>query len=341
MSKELNLKYYGLFLFMSDLTPAELLCALSDLGVDIHLLDGHSQNDDTDFFSDTASQDILHKIQTKGADISERDAVSGHFKHFIPSHFRPQPHNQKLQPIKNIQPIRSSQQTANIKGQKPYKRIAQQQPSAVSSGQIDVKRPIDDALKKVEALCKNLHSVQDIIQAVSDYKSDTEWQRLASSPVFFDGDENADILFIGDMPSKEDEQFQKPLSSDADEIMMQTLKYALPDHNMKIAKANLLFWRSLNPNSHSHYYPLCVPFMQRLIHVMQPKKIILLGVLPASLLTGAKGTMMSLRGTSQEIKIDSQNYPAFVTFHPNYLLRVPIAKKFFWQDLLKYFSNQE
>ena len=122
---------------------------------------------------------------------------------------------------------------------------------------------------------------------------------------------------------------------------MQILKYTLPCEDIKIAKANLLFWRSLNPNSHSHYYPLCVPFMQRLISVMQPKKIILLGALPASLLTDAKGTMMSLRGTSQNIKAYNQSFSAFVTFHPNYLLRVPIAKKFFWLDLLKYFSDYE
>jgi len=325
---------------MSDMTPEELLCALSDLGIDIHLMDGSIQNNNADLFLGTVSQDILYKIQTKGADISERDAVSGHFKHFIPPHFRPQPNVKNIQSARHITPIKQPQKQINIEGQKPYKRIAQQQPSAIQSDHIDIKRPIDDALKKITELCENLHTVQDIIKAVSDYKSDTEWQRLAFMPIFFDGDKNADILFIGDMPSKEDEQCQKPLSSDADKIMMQTLKYAFPEHNMKIARANLLFWRSLNPNSHSHYYPLCVPFMLRLIRVMQPKKIILLGALPASLLTGAKGTMMSLRGTSQEIKIDSQNYPAFVTFHPNYLLRVPIAKKFFWQDLLKYFSNE-
>ena len=80
--------------------------------------------------------------------------------------------------------------------------------------------------------------------------------------------------------------------------------------------------------------------MRRLLMIMQPKKIILLGALPASLLTGAKGTMMSLRGTEQEIKLQGQSCSAFVTFHPNYLLRVPIAKKFFWLDLLKYFSEE-
>lgn len=332
---------------MSDMMPAELLCALGDLGVDMHLVDGDSAAYDPVFFSDNAAQDVLHKIQMQGADISERDAVSGAFKTFIPPHFRPQPQmpigqNKTILQLNAQQPIaqRNISHNPPIKGQKPYKRIVQQAPLNADMSHIDVKRPIDAALKSVTDLCATLYDVDDVVKAAADYQSETVWQKLAPKSVFFDGDADADILLIGDMPSKQDEQHDKPLSGAADHIISQTMKYALPsDKNIKVAKCNALFWRSLNPNSHNHYYPLCVPFIKRLIHIMQPKHIILLGALPASLLTDAKGTMMSLRGTSQKIKIEGQDFPAFVTFHPNYLLRVPIAKKYFWLDLLKYFSE--
>ena len=180
------------------------------------------------------------KIQTIGADVSERDAISGAFKNFMPPHFRPQPAAtvNRAQPPNNI--VAAPQIKSDVKGQKPYKRIVPQAPQIAASETIDVKRPIDTALKEVEALCSTLHTVQDIIDAVKNYKSDTEWQKLAASTIFFDGDHDPDILFIGDIPSKEDEQFGKPLSGSADHILKETMKY-VSESNIKIARANLLF----------------------------------------------------------------------------------------------------
>ena len=325
---------------MSDHNILETLSDLSDIGVDIHITDYNNI-----IFYDSALETnqnkvLQHKLAAYGADVAEREAVSGTFKHYIPPHFRPQPQQNNIGIYRKPQQLQKQEPTKNTSGQKPYQRLIKNQTlSATAINPIEVKRPIDDKLTEVRALCEKLNTVQEIIDAVHNYDSDTEWQKLASATVFFDGQHDADILMIGDMPSKEDELNGIPLSGIADKILQQVIKYTSNDQLPGVAKANLLFWRSINQNAHSHYYDLCIPFIQRLITVMEPKKILLFGALTTGHLTEAKGTMMSLRGTVQNIKIAPHSYSAFVTFHPHYLLRVPIAKKFFWLDLLKFFSE--
>ena len=145
--------------------------------------------------------------------------------------------------------------------------------------------------------------------------------------IFGIGNPKANLMFIGDTPTIEDERQGIPFSGEEGQMitkMINAMGFKRPD----IYLTTLLKYRSTGIDPESDEVNLCMPYLQRQIELVAPKVIVTFGALPLKYLLNKNG-LSSLRG-----QWDQYN-GIFVmpTFHPSYLLRMPDAKQDTWRDL--------
>lgn len=148
--------------------------------------------------------------------------------------------------------------------------------------------------------------------------------------VFGGGDEQADWLFVGDMPRGDEALQNEAFTGEAGALLNNMLAAMQLAHGKNVYIANVVKCRPL-----AEQYPAaaeiaqCLPYLQRQIELVQPKVIVALGKVAAANLLGEELALDELRGVLH----DYQGIPVIVTYHPAYLLRKPTAKAQAWQDL--------
>ena len=81
---------------------------------------------------------------------------------------------------------------------------------------------------------------------------------------------------------------------------------------------------------------ICAPFLERMIALVQPKMLLLVGGASAKAMLKQDQGILAMRGRwFQWCSGDGAiELPALPTLHPAFLLRQPAAKKHAWSDLL-------
>ncbi len=150
------------------------------------------------------------------------------------------------------------------------------------------------------------------------------------------GRADASILVIGDAPGSEDdrsgEAFSGPPGAVLDRVMA---SIGLDRQHMLLT--TLVPWRppGNRPASESEV-AACLPFTHRLIDLVQPQAILLLGAGPVAALTAQTGTIRQLRGRWLDTSTQSQqrNYSALPILPLAQWLRDGTTKQQLWSDLL-------
>lgn len=149
--------------------------------------------------------------------------------------------------------------------------------------------------------------------------------------VFGEGDPEADIMFIGEGPGKDEDLQARPFVGDAGKLLTSLIvKSGLRREDVYIA--NIVKCRPPNNrNPEEDEISACLPFIKAQIEIIRPKVIVCLGKIAAQALTGSNVMISKLRGNF--FKYD--NIPVMPTFHPAYLLRNPKDKWLTWDDMQK------
>ncbi len=149
--------------------------------------------------------------------------------------------------------------------------------------------------------------------------------------VFGMGNPQADIMFIGEAPGRDEDMQGLPFVGKAGQLLDKML-FALKMKREDVYIANVLKCRP--PNNRD---PLadevvqCEPYLKKQIEIIKPKVIIALGRISAQVLL-KKGDSLSLLRQSEQTY---EGIPFIVTYHPAALLRNPGWKPRSWQDLQK------
>ncbi len=150
--------------------------------------------------------------------------------------------------------------------------------------------------------------------------------------VFGSGNQNADWLIIGDIPSVADDQHGEIFTDQGGELLTAMLK-AIGLTRQQVYITNAL--KCLPPNNRepeADESEACLQYLQQQITLLKPKLILVIGRNAAQLLLKTHSTMARLR---QKVHtLDGINVPVVVTYHPAYLLNMPADKEKAWQDLL-------
>ena len=160
-----------------------------------------------------------------------------------------------------------------------------------------------------------------------------ELKSSATKLVFSDGDNQSQIMIIGEGPGQKEDEAGKPFVGDAGMLLNKMLK-AINIERSKVYITNVVNYRPPNnrkpePAEVSRYSN----FLRKHISIIDPKILILMGSTAMESLFGSKIKITKERGNWKDIIINNKTYLCMITFHPAYLLRQPEQKKYSWADL--------
>ena len=216
-------------------------------------------------------------------------------------------------------------------GQDLPKTAAQPLTPAPQASQLTI--PSEAAFESARALAASANSIAELRAALGGFTG-CNLRHSAKTLVFADGNPEADVMFIGEAPGREEDLQGAPFVGRAGQLLDRMLG-AIGLSRDTAYITNMIPWRPPgNRTPATHEIELCRPFIERHVALAQPKIVVMLGnVASKSLLNTDKG-ILSLRGTWMEYTAGSGAIPALPTLHPAYLLRNPAQKRLVWADLL-------
>jgi len=150
--------------------------------------------------------------------------------------------------------------------------------------------------------------------------------------VFGEGSLEATLMIVGDFPSSSDDSIGKMFTGRSGETLTKMLENVLGLSRSEVYMTNILKCRALDTQTPS---PACAhtchPYLLKQIELIQPKIILAFGELAYQYLTGDDSSISEIRGSVHE----KDGVKIIPTYHPNYLLRNPSAKKEVFEDLMK------
>ena len=150
--------------------------------------------------------------------------------------------------------------------------------------------------------------------------------------VFGEGNPQAELVFIGEAPGREEDIQGRPFVGDAGKLLTRLIeKMGFTRKDVYIA--NIVKCRPpMNRDPEADEIATCRGFLERQIEIIRPKVIMSLGRIAAQTLTGSIKTRISaMRGHF----VDYEGIPLMPTFHPAYLIRNPKDKWLTWDDAQK------
>jgi uracil-DNA glycosylase family 4 len=156
----------------------------------------------------------------------------------------------------------------------------------------------------------------------------------AKQLVFADGNPQARVMFVGEAPGREEDIEGLPFVGRSGKLL--DLMMAAINLNRTTAYiANLIPWRPPgNRTPTPQESQICLPFIQRQIELANPDILVCLGGPSAQTLLNVKDGIKRTRGKWFNFHTGAREIRAIATFHPAYLLRSPIEKRFAWRDFL-------
>jgi uracil-DNA glycosylase family 4 len=155
--------------------------------------------------------------------------------------------------------------------------------------------------------------------------------------VFGEGNPSATIVFVGGVPSQEDEQAGQPIAGPAGQKLndiLKAMKLSRSDvYLTTIVKAHLPECRMPRANELTEW----LPWFHRQLRIIQPDIIVALGRIAAEAVLQTPVDIASLRGKMGEW-VDpetGQQISVMPTFHPAYLLEhyTPEVRGQVWDDM--------
>ncbi|MEC8154800.1 MAG: uracil-DNA glycosylase, partial [Pseudomonadota bacterium] len=160
--------------------------------------------------------------------------------------------------------------------------------------------------EKLAAACDSLEALQAAVEAFDGcLLKDT-----ASSTVFADGQDQTDILVIGEAPGADEDRQGKPFVGRSGQMLDDMMGHVGLSRNTNFRITNIVFWRPPgNRKPNAGEIALCWPFSKRHIELVAPKVILAVGGLSAQTLIDPNLRITRERGKWREFSVGTQTIP--------------------------------
>ena len=150
-----------------------------------------------------------------------------------------------------------------------------------------------------------------------------------SAIVFGSGSSDADLMFIGIAPGREEEINGEPFIGAAGDLLTKIIE-AIKLRRDDVYLSNLVKCCTADGRNPTEEEILaCRPILDRQINAVKPLVICALGDIAARALLDTGEPLFSLRGRFHDYK----GVPLMPTYHPSYILNNPEVKREVWEDM--------
>jgi DNA polymerase len=176
----------------------------------------------------------------------------------------------------------------------------------------------------------NQKKLDDLRELIGDCKR-CRLNEGRTNLVFGVGNPNADLVFVGEGPGRDEDRKGEPFVGRAGQLLNRIIE-AMGYNRSDVYIANIVKCRPpQNRNPAPDEAETCIPFLIGQIEIIQPKVIVCLGSVAVQFLLQTDQKISRLRGNLHEWN----GIPVMPTYHPAFLLRNPNMKKPVWEDMQK------
>ncbi|MBW8813839.1 MAG: uracil-DNA glycosylase [Caulobacterales bacterium] len=205
-------------------------------------------------------------------------------------------------------------------------------PVRAASPQPDISAAVAEAQARAAAAT----DLESLVAAIAAFEGcPLRFEGAATQAVVYRGDPKAPLMVIGEAPGADEDAAGQPFVGRSGKLLDRM--FAAAGLEGRVLISNTVFWR---PPGNRTPTPLeqavCAPFLERLIALVAPRMLLLVGAPSTKAMLKRDEGILSLRGRWFEWRSadGALELPALPTLHPAFLLRQPGAKKRAWSDLL-------
>ena len=156
----------------------------------------------------------------------------------------------------------------------------------------------------------------------------------ATQLVFADGNPQSRVMFVGEAPGYDEDIVGRPFVGRSGKLL-DLMMAAIGLDRSSAYIANVVPWRPPgNRTPTPQETAICLPFIRRQIELANPDFIVCLGGPAMQTLLAVKDGITRTRGRWFPYDTGAREIRALATFHPAFLLRSPLQKRFAWRDFL-------
>jgi len=191
----------------------------------------------------------------------------------------------------------------------------------------------DAAAVSARDAAKNAKTL-DELRAILERFDGCALKTTATQLVFADGNPNARLMFVGEAPGRDEDIEGLPFVGRSGKLLDRMLA-AIGLDRTQVYIANIVPWRPPgNRTPTPQESQICLPFILRQIELVDPDILVCLGKPSMQTLLGTNEPISKARGRWFAFDTGKREIRAMPTFHPAFLLRSPLQKRFAWRDFL-------
>jgi uracil-DNA glycosylase len=224
---------------------------------------------------------------------------------------------------------------------KPARRVRSESPLPTGSSQAAPQRPglaaapasPDAAVMAAREAVRNATTLEELRALLADFEG-CALRATATQLVFADGNPQSRVMFIGEAPGYDEDIVGRPFVGRSGKLLDRMMAAIGLDRTSSYI-ANVVPWRPPgNRTPTPQETAICLPFIRRQIELADPDILVCLGGPAMQTLLGIKDGITRSRGRWLSYDTGRREIRALATFHPAFLLRSPLQKRFAWRDFL-------
>ncbi len=191
----------------------------------------------------------------------------------------------------------------------------------------------DEAAMVARAATKTAKTLEEL-RVILDKFDGCALKATATQLVFADGNPSARLMFVGEAPGRDEDIEGLPFVGRSGKLLDRMLA-AIGMDRSSVYIANIVPWRPPgNRTPTPQESQICLPFILRQIELADPDILVCLGGPSAQTLLNTREGITKTRGRWFTFDTGKREIRAMPTFHPAFLLRSPLQKRFAWRDFL-------
>ncbi len=194
---------------------------------------------------------------------------------------------------------------------------------------------LENIVQTAQDLANSCHNLAELKQVISTFEG-CNLKKMATNTVFGDGNPDSKILVIGEAPGNEEDLQGIPFCGDSGQMLKDMFFAINLQKEQHFYITNTIFWRPPgNRQPTPEEIAICRPFLHKIIQLVQPKIIILIGATATNNVLQSSLPIGKVHGKIQDFYPNylSSAIKAVSLFHPSFLMRQPSKKKLVWRDL--------